>query len=179
MNVRQGRRATRVLLNRCSDPSAKRLAGQNPAAKTLKAPIPTVTGTLNELKLDGTFERDQLRLTATRPDGKEWGKFEGRLQGDAIAGTVKQEKDEFGWKARRGILAKAGPKTHKFDRTTFHWVFFDAIAPVLHINSGESVETATVGAGGRDGKGVRRRDRSMWKARCRETRWRSSSIASG
>ena len=155
MNVSQGRRATRVLLNRCSDPSAKRLAGQNPAAKTLKAPIPTVTGTLNELKLDGTFEGDQLRLTATRPDGKEWGKFEGRLQGDAIAGTVKQEKDEFGWKARRENLVNAGPKTHKFEPTTFHRVFSGAIAPALHINSGDTVETTTVDAGGRDGKGVR------------------------
>ena len=122
----------------------------------LKAQGTKVTGTLNELKLDGSFEGDQLRLTATRPDGKEWGKFEGRVQGDEIAGTVKQEKDEFGWKARRASLAAAGPKTHKFEPTAFHRVFSGAIPPALHINSGDTIETTTVDAGGTDAKGVRR-----------------------
>jgi hypothetical protein len=48
----------------------------------LKTEGTRVTGTLNELKLDGTFEGDRLRLTATRPDGATWGSFNGRLQGD-------------------------------------------------------------------------------------------------
>src|SRR4051794_11258791 len=56
---------------------------------TLKTEGAAVSGTLNELKLSGTFEGDQLHLTATRPDGKEWGKLDGRLQGNEITGTMK------------------------------------------------------------------------------------------
>src|SRR5258706_8368564 len=61
----------------------------------LKAEGTKVTGTLNELKLEGTIEGDHLQITATRPDGNEWGKLDGRVQGDDIAGTVKQSEDEF------------------------------------------------------------------------------------
>src|SRR6266699_3068818 len=64
----------------------------------LKAEGAKLTGTLNELKLEGTIEGDRLRITATRPDGKEWGKLEGRVRGDDITGTVKQGEEEFGWK---------------------------------------------------------------------------------
>src|SRR5215468_9688489 len=71
------------------------------ARVVLKAEGGKVTGTLNELKLAGTVEGDRLQLTATRPNGKEWGTFDGRVQGDEISGTVKQDKDEFAWKARR------------------------------------------------------------------------------
>jgi len=122
----------------------------------LKAEGSKLTGTLNELKLEGTVDGDRLHITATRPDGKEWGKFEGRLQGDAIDGTVKQAEDEFGWKARREKDSAAGPKTHVFEPTAFHRVFSGAIPPVLHINSGDTIKTTTVDAGGRDAKGARR-----------------------
>ena len=122
----------------------------------LKAEGSKLTGTLNELKLEGTVDGDRLHITATRPDGKEWGKFEGRLQGDAIDGTVKQAEDEFAWKARREKESASGPKTHVFEPTAFHRVFSGSIAPVLHINSGDTIKTTTVDAGGRDAKGVRR-----------------------
>jgi len=122
----------------------------------LKTQGTAVTGTLNELKLAGTFEGDQLRITATRPDGKEWGKFEGLVQGDNVAGTVKQEKDEFGWNGRRANLTSTVPKTHKFEPTQFHRQFSGSIPPALHINSGDTIETTTVDAGGTDSKGVRR-----------------------
>ena len=86
----------------------------------LKAEGSKLTGTLNELKLEGTVDGDRLHITATRPDGKEWGKFEGRVQGDAIDGTVKQAEDEFAWKARREKESASGPKTHVFEPTAFH-----------------------------------------------------------
>src|SRR5689334_15779366 len=89
-----------------------------------------VTGTLNELTLEG----DQLRLTAIRPDGKEWGKFEGRVQGDDVSGTVKQGSDELGWKAHRTKESAVAPKTHTFEPTVFHRAFSGSIPPVLHIN---------------------------------------------
>ena len=122
----------------------------------LKTEGSKLTGTLNELKLEGTVDGDRLHITATRPDGKEWGKFEGRVQGDAIDGTVKQAEDEFAWKARREKEGAAGPKTHVFEPTAFHRVFSGGIAPVLHINPGDTIKTTTVDAGGRDAKGVRR-----------------------
>ena len=48
----------------------------------LKADGPQVSGTLNELKLNGTVEGNRIRLIAVRPNGEEWGKFEGTLTGD-------------------------------------------------------------------------------------------------
>lgn len=122
----------------------------------LKSEGGKVTGTLNELKLEGTTDGDQVKITAWRPDGKEWGKFEGRVQGDEIAGTVKQPEDEFAWKARRDRAASGAPKTHTFEPVAFHRVFSGAIAPVLRINPGDTIRTTTVDAGGRDAKGVRR-----------------------
>src|SRR5262245_19854991 len=121
----------------------------------LKADGTKVTGILNELKLEGAVEGDRLRLTAVRPDGKEWGKFEGVVQGDEITGSVKQGEDEFGWKARRA-KATGAPQTHVFEPTAFHRVFSGAIPAAMHINPGDTIKTTTVDAGGRDAKGVRR-----------------------
>src|SRR5437879_2312333 len=80
----------------------------------LKSEGAKITGTLNELKLEGALEGDHLQLTATRPNGKEFGKFDGRVQGDDITGTVKQDQDEFAWKAHRAAATSAAPKTHTF-----------------------------------------------------------------
>lgn len=114
------------------------------------------TGTLNELKLTGTVDGDQVRFTATRPNGEEWGKFEGRLTGDDIKGAVKRGEDEFAWSAHRVPVSQAAPKTHVFEPTRFERVFSGAIAPVLHINPGDTIQTTTVDAGGRDAKGKSR-----------------------
>src|SRR6266498_2137985 len=85
----------------------------------LKTEGSKVTGTLNELKLEGSVEGDRVRLTAVRPGGQEWGKFDGRLQGDEMTGTVKQGDDESAWKARRVQPVNAQPKTHVFEPTAF------------------------------------------------------------
>jgi amidase len=115
-----------------------------------------VTGSLNELKLAGTIEGDQLHLTAVRPNGKDWGTFDGRIAGDDITGVVKQGSDEFAWKAHRNKAITAVPTTHVFAPTTFHRAFSGAIQPALHINPGDTVQTTTVDAGGTDAGGVRR-----------------------
>ena len=129
----------------------------NAARVTLKADGSKVTGTLNELKLEGTLEGDHLQLTAKRPNGSDFGTFDGRLQGDDLAGTVKQGSDEFGWKAHRAPAASAtAPATHVFEPTAFQRVFSGAIAPVLRIHPGDTIKTTTVDAGGTDSKGVRR-----------------------
>ncbi|HWD98431.1 MAG TPA: acetamidase/formamidase family protein [Bryobacteraceae bacterium] len=115
-----------------------------------------VTGSLNELKLTGTIDGDQLRLTAVRPNGKDWGTFDGKIAGDDIIGIVKQGSEEFGWKAHRSKTITVGPATHEFAPTIFHRSFSGAIQPALHINPGDTIKTTTVDAGGTDAGGVRR-----------------------
>jgi acetamidase/formamidase len=122
----------------------------------LKSEGSKVTGTLNELKLEGTSDGDQLHITLTRPNNAEWGKLEGRIEGDRMSGTVKQGSDEFAWNARRILAINAAPRTHVFEPTVFHRQFSGGITPALRINPGDTVKTTTVDAGGRDSKGVRR-----------------------
>jgi amidase len=121
----------------------------------LKAEGAKLTGTLNELKLEGTVDNDQVHITAMR-GAKEWGKFEGRLQGDRIEGTLKQGNEESGWKAVRAKENTAAPQTHVFEPTQFHRAFSGTIAPALRIHPGDTIRTTTVDAGGTDSKGVRR-----------------------
>ncbi len=122
----------------------------------LKTDGAKVTGALNELKLEGTIEGSILRLTALRPNGKDWGTLEGEVQGDGIAGTVKQGSEEFRWNARRAQPDNSTPKRHVFEPTKFHREFSGAAVPVLRIHPGDTIRTTTVDAGGKDAKGVRR-----------------------
>jgi len=115
-----------------------------------------LSGTLNELKLEGTLEGDHLRITGKRPNGKDWGSLDGIVHGDDIAGTVKQGDEEFQWTAHRAPAAKAAPQTHSFEATKFHRVFSGSIPPALHIHPGDTIKTSTVDAGGTDAKGTRR-----------------------
>jgi acetamidase/formamidase len=115
-----------------------------------------LTGTLNELKLEGTVENDTVRLTLIRPNGQAFATLDGRVSGDQITGTVKQGEDEFGWKARRLKVNERSPRTHDFEPVKFHRVFSGAIEPAMRIAPGDTVRTWSVDAGGRDPKGVRR-----------------------
>jgi acetamidase/formamidase len=121
----------------------------------LKSEGTKLTGTLNELTLEGTVEGDRVQITALR-SGKDWGKFDGHVNGDQMEGTVKQGNDEFGWKAIRVKESTAPPQMHVFEPTQFHRAFSGMIAPVLHVHPGDTIKTTTVDAGGTDSKGVRR-----------------------
>lgn len=114
-----------------------------------------ITGTLHGLKLEGTLAGDRVHFTVMR-EGKPWGELEGSLQGDLMSGTAKREHDELTWTAHREFSGQAAPRTLHFDPTAFHRQFSGAIAPVLHLHPGDTVETTTVDAGGVDAKGVRR-----------------------
>jgi amidase len=123
----------------------------------LKADGTQLTGTANELKLEGNIRNDVIQLTAKRPNGESWGTLEGRVQGDEIGGTVRREGEgEFGWKARRVTSVAAAPRTREFTPNKFHRQFSGSIEPALRINPGDTVRTTTVDAGGTDSKGVRR-----------------------
>src|SRR4051812_26992456 len=68
----------------------------------LKAEGNKLTGSLNELKLDGVVDGDKLTFKATRPNGDPFGTFEGIVHGDQIEGTALWRKtDKVEWIARR------------------------------------------------------------------------------
>jgi amidase len=122
----------------------------------LKVDGETLSGNLNELKLEGTFRNGQLNFTAKRPNGDLFGTFEGRAEGDELKGTLRGNDGEMGWVARRVTVPSGPPQTRTFEPVTFHRLFSDTIPPALHINPGDTVRTITVDAGGRDATGVRR-----------------------
>jgi amidase len=118
-----------------------------------------LSGTINELKLEGMIKGDDLTFAATRPNGQRFGEYNGRVNGDELRGTVSGPGITNGtttWTGKRARKAPAQAKTHDFEPTAFHRVFSDAIPPALHIFPGDTVRTWTVDAGGTDSKGVRR-----------------------
>jgi len=127
------------------------------ARLTLKEGGGKLTGTLNELKLEGTVKEDELTFSAKRPNGDHFGDFTGKALGDKLEGNGAWPGDrKITWSAKRAATPPDAPRVHDFEPTSFHNVFSDAIPPVLHIFPGDTVRTWTVDAGGVDSKGVRR-----------------------
>lgn len=115
------------------------------------------TGSLNELKLEGTVKGSAIEFTAHRPDGELFGTFHGVIEGDSLSGdAVWFEKEKVAWNARRPAPKPAAPQVHDFVPTEFHRQFSGAIPPVMHIFPGDTVRTWTVDAGGKDAHGDRR-----------------------
>src|SRR5262245_57877220 len=139
--------------------ATKVLDDVNYARVALKVEGEKISGTLNEMKLEGTVKGDDVTFTATRPNGQRFAEFKGRVNADELKGTVSGPGVPGGdttWTGKRAKKSSGPPKTHDFEPTAFHRVFSDAIAPVLHIFPGDTVRTWTVDAGGTDSKGVRR-----------------------
>jgi amidase len=128
-----------------------------PARLELKLAGNKVTGTLNELKVEGTASSSTLTFKATRPDGQEFGTLEGKLDGDTLTGAAHIRGEDIHWIARR-VRAKepVPPQTRTFEPAAFHRFFSGTIPPALHINPGDTVRTTTVDAGGRDAKNTQR-----------------------
>src|SRR5262249_38259090 len=122
----------------------------------LKADGGKLTGTLNELKIEGTVQGDSVKFTATRPNGEKWGDVEGRISGSEMKGKATRPDETFDWIARRRVELHITAETHDFTPTKFHRFFSGTIPPAMHINPGDTVRTTTVDAGGRDAKGARR-----------------------
>lgn len=123
----------------------------------LKVSGDKITGSLNELKLEGALQGDDLTLKATRPNGEHFGDFKGSLHGGELSGTALWfGKQELTWSGKRPPKPPSQPKTYDFEPKEFHRVFSDAIPPVLHMFPGDTVRTWTVDAGGTDSKGVNR-----------------------
>lgn len=129
------------------------------ALLVLKADGEKVSGTLNELKLEGTVRGDSLILEAIRPDGKPFGELRAEISGESITGQMKcspREDTMCEWKATRIDTAAHKPHTYVFAPTHYVRLFSGSEKPVLHIRSGDTVITSTVDAGGFDAKGTPR-----------------------
>jgi acetamidase/formamidase len=122
----------------------------------LKADGKKLTGTANELKLEGTVEEDVIKLTATRPNGDRFGTLDGRLTGEEMRGKLNRGEEVTDWIARRVVTNTAAPQTRTFEPKVFHRFFSGTISPALHLNPGDTVRTWTVDAGGYDAKKTRR-----------------------
>ena len=122
----------------------------SPAKLDLKVDGTKLTGTLNELKIEGTVQDSKLKFTATRPNGDVFATLEGALDGAELKGTAKREDNDMKWVARKPMVSTATPQTRTFEPTEFHRFFSGTYTPVMHINPGDTVKTWTVDAGGRD-----------------------------
>ena len=138
--------------------TARLLNDVNHARVTFSVAGEKLTGTLNELTLEGTVKGDEVAFVATRPNGERFGAFKGRVKGNDITGTASWPgfTEDVSWVARRAKERPDKPQVHQFEPKEFHRVFSDAIAPALQIFPGDTVSTWTVDAAGVDSKGVRR-----------------------
>src|SRR5262249_2596678 len=106
------------------------------ARVAIKVYADKLSGTLNELKLEGTLKGDDSTFTATGPNCQRFSEFKALVNGEDIRGTVSGPGIPGGnttWTGKRAKKAPGQPKTHDFEPTAFHRVFSDAIPPVLHI----------------------------------------------
>src|SRR5713101_4535435 len=85
-----------------------------PARVTFHVEGDKLTGTLNELKLEGTADANgAIKVKATRPDGEVFGNIEGEYKDGELSGIVKREKETFTWTAHRVVAPAPGPpQTH-------------------------------------------------------------------
>ncbi len=138
--------------------SAKILNDVTYARVTLTAEGDKLSGTLNEIKLEGTIKGDELSFKGTRPNGQGFAEFRGKATDNELKGTASGPafQGDTTWSAKRAAKPPAKPQVHDFEPKEFHRVFSDAIPPVLRIFPGDTVRTSTIDAGGTDSKGVRR-----------------------
>jgi amidase len=116
-----------------------------------------LTGKLGNDQFEGTFQNS--RIEGTVKQGPRVIKFTGVLTSDRIEGTatLADEKIDLKWEAYRELReARVLTRRTHSNPTRFEHFFSDAVAPVLHINPGDTVKTWSVDAGGTDPKGVRR-----------------------
>jgi hypothetical protein len=82
----------------------------SPARVTFHVEGDKLTGTLNELKLEGTADANgSVKIKATRPDGELFGSIEGEYKDGALSGVVKRENETLTWKAHRVVTPTPGP----------------------------------------------------------------------
>ncbi|HEY9137700.1 MAG TPA: acetamidase/formamidase family protein [Terriglobus sp.] len=124
-----------------------------------------VTGELGGDKLEGTIKDGKLTFHAKDPNGG-YEDVTATITGDRITGTIVWAQNmtpthptTHTFTATRAIpptLSSAPPQTHEFTPTVFRRQFSSEFSPVLTINSGDTIHTWTVDAGGYDPTGTPR-----------------------
>jgi amidase len=116
-------------------------------------------GDLPGIQVDGTVKGSIIEFACSYKDNdetKQLGKMTGTIAGDQMQGNGNFDEDSFTWCAKRLVEHAETPRTHDFVPTEFHRQFNGNTPPALHINSGDTVRTKCVDAGGVDEKGVHR-----------------------
>src|SRR4029079_18206975 len=72
--------------------TARLLNDVNHARVTFTVSGEKLTGTLNELKLEGTIKGDEVAFVATRPSGERFGAFKGRANGNDTSGNTQSRR---------------------------------------------------------------------------------------
>ena len=112
-----------------------------------------------DVQVDGVYKGETLEFQCSYEEDKQT-KPCGSLSGSVSAGKIEVKGKLFDTPATlsaiRDSIVHAAPKTHKFTPTVFHRRFSGDIAPVLHVNPGDTVETQCVDSGGVDEKGEHR-----------------------
>src|SRR5437867_13033608 len=72
-----------------------------PARVELKVEGDKLTGNHNENNIEGTVQDSRLKLTGTRPNGSQFGTFEGSFNGHELTGTARIGDEDRQWLARR------------------------------------------------------------------------------
>ncbi|MGI8741919.1 MAG: acetamidase/formamidase family protein [Bryobacteraceae bacterium] len=111
------------------------------------------------MQMDGTAHGNTIEFACTYKEDdetKECGKLTGKINAEELRGDGKLRGDAVTWSAKRVMERAAAPRTHDYVPKEFHRQFNGNIPPVLHINSGDTVRTKCVDAGGVDETGTRR-----------------------
>ena len=115
-----------------------------------------VAGFFNGLKVEGSVTDSRLSLVVTRHGGGEWGLIEGLLNCDVIEGTVRRPGSVAWWRGERAPAGRPMALVHVFKPSTHPRLFSGELAPVLHVQPGDTIKTSLLDAGGWDELRVQR-----------------------
>jgi acetamidase/formamidase len=115
----------------------------------------SLNGALNELSISGNVAGDTLSFRAVRPNGTEFGQFNGKLSGNGLAGSMSDRGNQVRWVMRR-IPMPSHSAIHQYEAMSYSRTFSSDKDPVLRVFPGEVVRTSTLDAAGYDKNGVRR-----------------------
>ena len=126
----------------------------------LRAEGDKLTGTWNQMKLEGSIAGDHISLSLLR-NGSAAGTLTGISVGAMLSGEGQMsgggrgggggQIDRVAWKLTRPLQPPAGkPRTIDFEPNAFYGYYSASIPPVLHIFPGDTVRTRTYDQSGRD-----------------------------
>jgi len=128
-----------------------------------------LSGSWGSYELSGSIAGDQVQITLKEASGGTAGSLHGTLSGDVLSGKGSAlpprrmggmggrapEPNDVTWKLTRAAKPPATPHTYNYDPKVFYGTYSAAEPPVLHIFPGDTVNTRTMDAQGRDAHATR------------------------